>query len=282
MSDEAVKPKETPKAKAPRASQENEQTGGPFPTLMAFFAFIGEVVVLTGRTIAAIVSGGVNMGDLLTQMESIGVGSVNIVLVVTAATGAVFAYYTTSIAKEVGYTDFVGGTLAYGFLNELGPVLGGVAFAARVGAEVAAEIGTMVVTEQVSALQAMAVSPIRYLVAPRVLASVLMLPLLTVIADVAGLFGGYIFAGLNGVPHASFLNSMHQYAAPQDLIRGLIKALVFGFLVGIVSCYQGLQTTGGATGVGRSTTRSVVICVVLIFVFDFFLTQLLSQQLTRR
>src|SRR5205085_10735373 len=125
--------------------------------------------------------------------------SIWIVLTITTATGAVFSYYTTTLALQIGFTQVVGGTLGYGFLNELGPVLGGVALASRSGAAIAAEIGSMVVTEQVDALRAMAVSPVRYLVAPRVAAAVIMLPLLTVIADIAGIFGGYALAVSGGV-----------------------------------------------------------------------------------
>ena len=251
--------------------------------LNGILTFLGEAALLGARSIASIVRGGVNTRDLLNQMAAIGVDSIWIVLVVTTATGAVFSLYTTTLAKTVGgITQFVGGTLAYAFLNELGPVLGGVAFAARAGAAIAAEIGTMVVTEQVDALRAMAVSPTRYLVVPRVLAAVLMLPLLIVFADVAGMFGGYLVAGVNGVNHAEFLNSIYRFAKAVDLLNGLFKSVVFALIVGIVACQQGLRTRGGATGVGRSTTSSVVLCVLLIFVADFFLAQLLTGPSARR
>jgi phospholipid/cholesterol/gamma-HCH transport system permease protein len=274
MTDNAVERKPAPKAKA---ESEPKAANGNTPTpLSALLAFVGEAAVLSGQTLAAIVRGGLSLRDLLAQMSAIGVDSIWIVLVVTTATGAVFAFYIASLSRSIGFTGFVGGTLGYAFLNELGPVLGGVAFAARSGAAIAAEIGSMVVTEQVDALRAMAISPIRYLVAPRVLAAVIMLPLLIVCADLAGISGGYVFSGASGIPHASYLESVHTYTHVSDLTNGLLKAIIFGFIVGIVACQQGLKTQGGATGVGRSTTSSVVLCVLLIFVSDFFLTQILA------
>ena len=267
--------------KKPEAAAQTDTTPPP-PSgigvaVNSVLVFVGECAQLAGRFVASIFQGGVNARDLMTQMASIGADSVWIVLVVTTATGAVFSLYTTRLAQSVGgLTAFVGGTLGYAFLNELGPVLGGVAFAARAGAAIAAEIGTMVVTEQVDALRAMAVSPMRYLVVPRVLAAVLMLPLLTLFADLAGMVGGYLLAGMNGVPHAEFLESVHKFTRVEDLTHGLFKAAVFALIVGVVACQQGLRTKGGATGVGRSTTSSVVLCVLLIFVADLFLAQLLT------
>jgi phospholipid/cholesterol/gamma-HCH transport system permease protein len=244
--------------------------------------FLGEVSLLAGQSALAVVRGRMDVRDLLAQMSALGADSIWIVLVITAATGAVFALYTTSIALQFGVTQFVGGTLGYGFLNELGPVLGGVAFASRSGSAIAAEIGSMVVTEQVDALRAMAVSPVRYLVAPRVVAALIMLPLLTIIADVAGLYGSYLFAVAKGVPAAAFWESVQTYTQVRDLLNGLIKALVFGFLIGLIACQQGLRTRGGATGVGRATTSSVMLCVVVIFVADFFLAQILTGPNLRR
>jgi phospholipid/cholesterol/gamma-HCH transport system permease protein len=185
--------------------------------------------------------------------------------------------YTALLALQVGFPEFVGGTLAYAFLNEMGPMLAGVAVASRCGAAIAAEIGSMVVTEQIDALRAMAVSPVRYLVAPRVLAAMLMLPLLTIIADIVGIFGAYLSSTFYGVAPGVFIESVYKWAEPDDLVHGLIKAVVFGFLVGLVACQQGLRTKGGAVGVGRATTSSVVVCVVLIFVADVILARLLTQ-----
>jgi phospholipid/cholesterol/gamma-HCH transport system permease protein len=280
MGQEAAKSK--PAVRKQPDAERAQAPSGQIGPLEALLNFIGETVMLAGRAVITVLRGGLDFSDLMTQMSMIGVDSIWIVLVVTTATGAVFAYYTASLSNSIGFTGFVGGSLGYAFLNELGPVLGGVGFAARAGAAIAAEIGTMVVTEQVDALTSMAVSPIRYLVAPRVLAAVIMLPVLIVFADIAGMVGGYVFAGASGVPHASFINSVYTYVKAEDLINGLIKAVCFGFIVGIVACQQGLKTHGGATGVGRSTTSSVVLCVLLIFVSDVLLTQVLTGPSLRR
>jgi phospholipid/cholesterol/gamma-HCH transport system permease protein len=250
------------------------------PRLVALY-FV-EMLHLTAQTLSVTLQGRVALRDLVPQMASIGVDSAPIVMSIAAASGAVFALYISILALNIGLVEPVGGTLGYAFLNELGPVLGGVAFAARSGAAVAAEIGTMVVTEQVDALRAMAVSPVRYLVAPRVLAAILMLPLLTILADATGLLCGYVSAVLHGIPGATFEMSLYKYVRPTDLTNGLIKAVVFGYLIGLTACQQGLRTEGGATGVGRSTTRSVVLCVVLITFADLALAVLLNQAGRRR
>lgn len=271
----------TKKAAAPKSIEELpitpvKRTGAGIITLWrSLLVFLGETASLTGRTISEVARGRMAASDLVRQMALLGADSIWVVLVVTTATGIVFAVYTATLATSIGFSKFVGGTLAFSFLNELGPLLGGVAFAARAGAAIAAEIGTMVVTEQVDALRAMAVSPVRYLVAPRVVACIIMLPLLIVFADVSGLIGSYYAAGANGVAHQDFVDSVLTFVRVSDLTSGLIKAVVFGFIIGIVACQQGLRTTGGATGVGRSTTSSVVLCVLLIFVSDIFLAEML-------
>jgi len=243
-----------------------------------FVDFIGEATILAGQAFTSILHGGFEMRDLINQMSAIGVDSVGIVLIITSATGAVFAFYIATLTKQFGgFNQFLGGTIGYSFMNELGPTLGGVGLAARSGAAIAAEIGSMVVTEQVDALRAMAVSPVRYLVVPRMLAAIIMLPLLTAMADIAGLFGSYLFALGAGVSGEEFWNSVHTYTKVSDLLHGLAKSVVFGFLIGLIACQQGLRTKGGATGVGRATTNSVVLCVILIFITDFFLAQILTR-----
>lgn len=268
------------------AKSKNSETGVAkksydiFDSIFAFvnsiLVFVGEIALMTMKTFAMMFRSGIDIRDLLKQMTELGADSIWIVLIITGATGAVFSLYTTTLALSIGFTQVVGGTMGYGFLNELGPLLAGVAFASRSGAAVAAEIGSMVVSEQVDALRAMAVSPIRYLVVPRVLASLIMLPLLTVLADIAGLAGGYLLAAAKGIPPEAFWLSFRTFVVTKDLTNGLIKSVVFGFLIGVVSCSEGLKTNGGATGVGRSTTKSVVLCVTIIFIADFFLAQILT------
>ena len=247
-----------------------------FSLIISLLNIVGDTTILAWQTLVTIVRGGFSGSDLVTQMSAIGADSLLVVLIVTTSTGAVFAIYAAKQAVQFGFASFVGGGIAYTFFNELGPVLGGVALAARSGAAIAAEIGSMVVTEQVDALRSMAVSPIRYLVVPRVLAAVIMMPLLTIIADVAGLIGGQISSQASGVPGGLYWESVRQFTQVSDVRSGLVKSIVFGFLIGISACMQGLATSGGATGVGRSTTRSVVMCVVLIFLADVVMARLLT------
>ncbi len=270
-------PQQSPPLPQPRKASGTTTFAALVTLVDGILTLFGEAAILTGNMIKSMVRYGINLGDLLKQMAMIGADSIWIVLIISAATGSVFALYTAKLSLTIGVVDFVGGTLGYAYLNELGPVLGGVAFAARSGAAVAAEIGSMVVTEQVDALKAMAVSPIRYLVVPRVLAAIMMLPVLTVIGDVVGLFSGFLSAQMNGVPPAAFINSLLKYTRPLDLSRGLVKATAFGFIVGIVACQQGLRTKDGATGVGRSTTNAVVLCVMLISIADLIIAMLLQQ-----
>ncbi len=260
----------------PSARSQRESLG-ILNMLSNLLIFLGETALLSFQCLKSLVTGRVAMRDVLTQMASVGADSIWIVLANNFFTGAVFSIYTATLAVEIGFPDFVGGTVGYAFLNELGPMLAGVSLASRAGAAIAAEIGTMVVTEQVDALRAMAISPIRYLVAPRVIASMCMLPLLTVLADVFGMIGAMLAARSYGVGSIVFWESVHKFTQPVDLWRGLIKSVVFGLLIGTVSCQQGLRTEGGATGVGKATTSSVVCCVVLIFLSDFFLAQILTQ-----
>jgi phospholipid/cholesterol/gamma-HCH transport system permease protein len=246
----------------------------PFAPI-AVLAFIGEVFMLLVGSIGWVLRGKLSLRDTVAQMASLGVDALPIVAATTLSTGGVFAFYSTDIFVSFGATAFVGGTLTLSILLELGPVLAGVTVASRSGAAIAAEIGSMVVTEQVDALRAMAVSPVRYLVAPRLVAAVLMMPLVGVFSNFFGVLGAYLMAAAHGVPGAQFLESARTMASETDLFKGLIKTVVFGAIIALVACRQGLRTSGGATGVGRSTTSSVVLCVVLIFIADFFLAQAL-------
>ncbi len=249
---------------------------GIIGVLISLLETVGETANLAWSTLISILRGGFSVSDLMQQMSAIGADSMLVVLIVTTSTGAVFALYASKQAVAYGFGQFVGGGIAYTFFNELGPVLGGVALAARSGAAIAAEIGSMVVTEQVDALRSMAISPVRYLVAPRVLAAFIMMPVLTIISDFAGLVGGMSTSAMAGVPAGTYWESVRALNKIADVQHGLVKAAVFGFLIGISACMQGLSTTGGATGVGRSTTRSVVMCVVLIFLGDVVMARLLT------
>jgi phospholipid/cholesterol/gamma-HCH transport system permease protein len=251
-------------------------------SLTLALAFVGESFLLFTRALGFILRGRLNARLMLQQMAAIGVNSLPIVVVTTLSTGGVFALYTSPLFVRLGAVSFLGGTLTLSFLLELGPVLAGVTVASRSGAAIAAEIGSMVVTEQVDALRSLGISPVRYLVAPRLAAAVLMMPLVTVFADLAGVLGCYLMAASNGVPSGVFLESVRQMVTESDFFSGLIKTFFFGAIIATVACQQGLRTSGGATGVGRFTTASVVLCVVLIFISDFFLAQVLSSLLGRK
>jgi phospholipid/cholesterol/gamma-HCH transport system permease protein len=163
--------------------------------------------------------------------------------------------------------------------RELGPMLSAVVVAGRSGAAISAEIGSMVVTEQIEALQSLGLSPTRMLVVPRLIALMVMLPLLTVIADIVSILGGMYIAGIFAhVSYESFINSARASLPFTDLLKGLLKSVVFAVIIAIIGSYSGLQTRGGAAGVGKSTTEAVVIAIILIFIFNFALSYVLFQQ----
>lgn len=247
-----------------------------YRTVDRSLGFIGGTSILFGGAMSYILRAAVDVRDTMNQMAVIGVASLPIVLVTVTFSGMVLALYSalTLVAYGFGGT-FVGGGVARSIAQEIGPVLTAVVVTARAGSAMAAEIGSMQVTEQVDALRALAVDPVRYLVVPRLLASIIMLPVITIIADIVATAGGYFVAMQNGVPGGLFLSSVQTYMEPNIVIRGLLKTLVFGAIIAIVGCYEGLSTKGGATGVGRSTTRAVVMSIVLIYIANFFLAYIL-------
>ncbi len=209
----------------------------------------------------------------LKQMEIIGVHSLWIVLLVGAFSGAVFALQIGHSFKLFNAESLVGSTVAIALSRELAPVFTALMVIARAGSAMAAELGTMQVTEQVDALKTMAVNPIHYLVVPRLIASVWMLPLLTGLFDGVGILGSYLVGVyLLRIPEGPFLNLMDYYLDPSDILQGLIKAFFFGCFLSLLSTWRGLSAQGGAEGVGRATTQAVVISSVTILILDFFLT----------
>jgi phospholipid/cholesterol/gamma-HCH transport system permease protein len=174
---------------------------------------------------------------------------------------------------KYGAQSSVGGLVAVAMGRELAPVLTGVVFAGRVGAAITAEIGSMKVTEQIDALRVMAVNPIAYLVVPRLIACMVMLPVLVIFADVIGTIGSYLIATTySSITPFTFFNSIKVFAVPHDIVGGLIKAVFFGAIVAVVGCHKGLTTAQGAEGVGQATTGSVVLSIILIFVSNYFLS----------
>ncbi len=211
----------------------------------------------------------------LAQLYQLGVRSLTITNVTLLFTGMVLAIQTAYSLAAYGGKPFVGDILALSVVRELGPVLTALMVAGRVGAGVTAEIGSMAVTEQVDALRALAASPTRKLVVPRVGALVLMLPLLTILADTIGLFGGLLMAVSElGQSRVYYLNHVISALTMQDIASGVGKTVFFALSIGTIACYNGLRATGGADGVGRATTDTVVTSSIAVIVSDFFLTKL--------
>ena len=208
-------------------------------------------------------------------MAFIGVASLPIVLITVAFSGAVLALYMAKLVVGWGIGSYTGAVVGLSIVREIAPVLTSVVVAARSGSAIGAEIGSMKVTEQIDALRSLAVSPVQYLVAPRLIAGVVMLPVLTVFADLVGTAAGYSVAVVNGVAGGGYMSSLKTQVLPYDVVMGLIKTIFFGVVIVIVGSQQGLQTTGGATGVGRSTTNSVVISIVIIYILNFFLAYIM-------
>jgi phospholipid/cholesterol/gamma-HCH transport system permease protein len=244
--------------------------------VVSMVSYLGEVFLLLVQSVRGL-RRGVNVGDVLRQMSVIGVESIPISLLTVGFSGAVLALYTVGTLKTYGASGLVGGIVALSIVRETGPILTGVSIAARAGSAITAEIGSMKVTEQVDALRSMAVSPTDYLVTPRLIASLIMLPLVCIWSDVAGVLGGAIVASSKGVSFSAYQESLRLLMEPDgsDVTRGLIKTVAFGAIIALVGCREGLETKGGATGVGQATTRSVVLSIVLIFLADFLLTFLL-------
>ncbi|MFN2342367.1 MAG: MlaE family ABC transporter permease [Desulfonatronovibrio sp.] len=210
------------------------------------------------------------------QMEFIGVNSLFVVMLTSLFTGMVLALQTYYAFKMFSAETLVGATVALSMTRELGPVITGLMVTGRAGSAICAEIGTMRVTEQVDALTVMAINPVQYLVLPRVLAGLIVMPLLTIVSDVMGILGGYIVGvKVLGIHGGLFMNKIYEFVELGDVYNGLIKASVFGVILTLVGCYKGFYTGGGAEGVGRSTTQAVVMASVLILVSDYILTALM-------
>lgn len=216
------------------------------------------------------------MRHVLHQMSHLGVDSLPIVLLTILFTGMVITLQTANEFIKYGAQSSVGGVVAIAMARELAPVLTGVVVAGRVGAAITAEIGSMKVTEQIDALRVMAINPIKYLVVPRLLACVIMVPILVVFADVIGCIGGYLVATLYaGIGSFTYIHSITLFTEINDIMGGLVKAMFFGGIIAIIGCHKGLTTGEGAEGVGKATTASVVSSIILIFISNYFLSLLL-------
>lgn len=218
--------------------------------------------------------------ETIKQMDSIGVGSLPIIVLTGFFTGGVLTIQTYPALEYFGGQGQTGQLVAFTLIRELGPVLSALMVSGRIGSAISAELGSMVVSQQIDAMRALGTDPYRKLVTPRLLALIFMLPLLTVAADVFGILGGaFVANSIFGLDLSVFLTSVKNGITLQDVVGGVIKPLVFGLIIGSISCYKGLSTSGGTVGVGRSTTNAVVLASIVVIVADFFLSRALQHLL---
>lgn len=236
----------------------------------------GRATILLGKTGRALVHVGRSRRLLFQQMDMAGFGSLLVLALIAGLTGMIMAMQMGPALEDYNAIDTLGGIIGLTFCRELGPIWAAVIVLARVGSAMAAQIGTMVVNEEVDALEVMSVDPVRYLVLPRILGLILVMPFLTALANVVGLAGGALVASsLFGVPVESFLDSAQRVVELSDFGSGLVKSVVFGAVIGAIACDQGLSTRGGAEGVGLATTNAVRLSVIFVLVCDLILTALL-------
>ncbi len=240
--------------------------------VIKWLTYIGEVMLLLMETLRQM-KRPPRWRLLFHEMAHLGVDTLPIASLTLLFTGMVMALQTADVFIEFGAQSTIGGVVAIAIGRELGPVLVGVVAAGRVGAAITAEISTMKVTEQIDALKVMATSPVGYLVVPRMLACMLMLPILTAFGDIIGVVGGWAVATIrSGISTFIYWHSIDIFVEMNDFTGGLIKAAVFGVIVSMLGCYFGLKTEGGAEGVGVATTRSVVSSIIMIFFANVFLS----------
>jgi len=234
-------------------------------------------VLLAARAFRGIFKRPRYIPETIAQMDAIGVGSLTIIILTGFFTGGVLTVQTFPTLKNYGAQSQTGYLVAVSLVRELGPVLCALMVTGRVGSAISAELGSMVVSQQIDAMRALGTDPIRKLVAPRMFALLVSLPLLTVLADVLGIFGGWVTAvALYSVSSSVFVSSVRDGITTDDLIGGIVKPLVFSLIIGTVACRQGLSTEGGTVGVGRSTTRAVVMASIIVIIADYFLAKALQ------
>ncbi len=237
---------------------------------------IQEITLLTWRVIRGLFRPPFYLREILQQMDVLGFGSLTIILLTGSFTGGVLALNSANTLQKFGVQSVTGQLVATSLIRELGPVLTCLMLAGRVGSGIAAELGSMLVSEQIDAMRALGTDPIKKLVTPRIIALVVTAPALTAICDLVGILGGLVAAtALLNQPSPVYFSSVQNAITNNEILGGLIKPLVFGFIVAVTGCYMGLSTKGGTVGVGRNTTRSVVVSSILIIVVDFLLTKLI-------
>ena len=243
-----------------------------------FLDVLGEHVLLASRALVWLPRRPVRAINYLDAAEYIGFGSLPIILLVGAFTGMVMTLQSVFAFRQFGLEHMAGGIAGKALAIELAPVLTALMLAGRAGAGIATEIGTMRISEQIDALESMAVNPIQFLVLPRLIAGAIMGPILTLLFLLIGMAGSYLVAVIaQGVDHGQFIANVKGLVRPLDVVQGELKSSIFGFVVVLIGCFQGFNATGGGRGVGIGTTRAVVIASVTVLVTDYFLTDLLLQ-----
>ena len=243
---------------------------------LRFLNGFGEMMMLLFRSCLWAVRPPYRASLVLQQADFIGVGSLGIVALVAIFTGGVFGLQMVEAMRKFQADVFVGSAVSLTLTREISPVLTALMVAGRAGSAIATELGSMRITEQIDALATLAVNPVQYLVVPRLIGSTLMMPLLTMVFNVVGMIGAYIFAvSIKGVDAGQFVYNVRYLTDLSDLSMGLIKAVFFGLAVALIACYQGYNASGGAKGVGLATMRSVVTSSVAVLILDFILTDIL-------
>ncbi len=241
----------------------------------ALLESLGDFTLLALRTFRVVGRRRFPFLEVLRQFEAISVRSSTIVFITALFTGMVLALQTAMALGRFGAKPYTGSFVALAFVLELGPVLTALVVAGRVGAGITAEIGSMAVSEQIDAIRALGADPVQKLVLPRMLATTIGLPMLTLFANGLGVLGGLFIATQEGIGASFYYQSVLNVVTLEDLINGLVKTLFFGWTIAMVACYQGMNTTGGTVGVGHATTRTVVLSSISVLVSDFFLTKLI-------
>jgi len=245
-----------------------------FDFLIAPIAALQDFFILAGRAFKNIFRTPHYKDDLFLQMDTIGVGSLPIVILTGLFTGMVMALQMSRALRTYGATGQTGQIVAFTLVRELGPVLTALLVAGRNASGIASELGSMKVTEQIDAMRALGTDPVQKLVTPRLIATMFVLPLLTIIADFVGMVGGFVISYfMLDLTPSEYWTPAWQNLAFNDVVQGLVKPLVFAMVISLVGCFFGIRTTGGTQGVGRSTTQAVVVASVWIFVLTFFIGQ---------
>lgn len=248
-------------------------------TFLSFLQITGRLVIFTGRSLSHCVRPPFYPRLIARQMIEIGYYSLPVVGLTAIFTGMVLALQSYTGFARFSAESAIPNVVVVSITRELGPVLAGLMVAGRIGAAIAAEIGTMRVTEQIDALKTLATNPYKYLIAPRLIAGMTMLPILVLIADIIGVFGGYLVSIYSlGFNPSAYINNTIDFLHAQDVISGLVKAAVFGMLITLMGCYHGYHSQGGAQGVGRATTNAVVSASILILCSNYIVTGLFFDQ----